>query len=194
VAPPRLTPDYHPLEVMNTLLGGSFTSRLNDNLREQHGYSYGAGSALVLRRSSGLFFVATSVQTPSTADALKECLKELEGIRAPARPEEIERARNYLALSYGQEFETTEQIASKLVEQALYALPADAYSSFVPTVLGVSVSEVERVAKAHVDPSRVAIVVVGDRKTIEGPLKAMNLGPMKVVSVDELLGPAPYAD
>jgi zinc protease len=97
--PPRSLPAYHALEVANTLLGGLFTSRLNDNLREQHGYAYGAGSAFSYRRVGGSFFAAADVQTPSTAAGLTEILKEISRIVAPATPDEIGRARSFLARS-----------------------------------------------------------------------------------------------
>ncbi|HET8647962.1 MAG TPA: pitrilysin family protein, partial [Vicinamibacteria bacterium] len=120
VGPPRNTADYHALEVMNTLLGGSFTSRLNDNLREQHGYAYGAGSGFGYRLAGGTFQAAADVQTQSTAEALSEVLKELARIATPATAAEVDRARNYLALGYAEEFETYSLIASKVAEQVVY--------------------------------------------------------------------------
>ena len=191
VGPPRSAPDYPSLEVMNTLLGGSFTSRLNDNLREQHGYAYGAGSGFDYRRTAGLFMAAADVQTQSTAEAVSEFMKELTGIRTLAPPEDVARARNYLALSAGADFETSRQLAARYSEQWLYGLPADTFTAFVPKALAVGPEELRRVALAQVDTQNLAIVVVGDMKTVETKLRALNLGPVRKLTLDEVMGPAP---
>jgi predicted Zn-dependent peptidase len=175
---------------MNTLLGGSFTSRLNDNLRERHGYAYGAGSAFGYRRDGGTFVAAADVQTPSTAEALTEILNELRRIATPATPAEIERARNYLALGYAEEFETGAQVATRVAEQIVYALPEDFYATFVPRVLAVGAADVARAGKAA-DPDAAVIVVVGDRKTIEPRLRALSVGEVELRTVDDVLGPPP---
>jgi predicted Zn-dependent peptidase len=193
VGPARNTPDYHALEVMNTLLGGSFTSRLNDNLREKHGYAYGAGSSFGYRRAGGAFVAAADVQTQSTAEALTEMLNELRRISTPATPAEVERARNYLALGYAEEFETNAQVAAKVAEQIVYGLPEDFYATFVPRALAVGAPEVARAGQA-VDPSSVAVVVVGDRKTVEQGLRALGAGEVVVRSVDEVMGVAPKVE
>jgi zinc protease len=193
VGPPRATPEFHALEVMNTLLGGSFTSRLNDNLREQHGYAYGAGSAFGYRLAGGTFQAAADVQTQSTAEALSELLKELGRIATPAQAPELERARNYLALGYAEEFETNAQVASKLAEQIVYGLPPDFYTTFVPRALAVGAPEVARAAR-FVDPSQAVIVVVGDRKTVEPRLRALGVGEVVVRTLDEVLGPPPQVE
>jgi zinc protease len=194
VGPSRKDPDYAALEVMNTLLGASFTSRLNDNLREQHGWAYGADSSFAYRRVSGYFQAAADVQTPSTAEALREMLRELDRIRTPATAQEVERARNYLALGYAEEFETTRQIAAKIAEQVVYGLPEDVFTGFVPRALAVGVPEVAAAARKTVDPQNAVVVVVGDRKAIEGPLRALGLGPVEVLSVDAVMGPQPRVD
>jgi zinc protease len=193
VGPPRATPDYPALEVMNTLLGGSFTSRLNDNLREQHGYAYGAGSSFGYRLAGGVFQAAADVQTQSTAEAVTELLKELGRIASPATPAEVERARNYLALGYAEEFETNAQVASKLAEQIVYALPPDVFTAFVPRALAVTPPEVARAGRLA-DPANAVVVVVGDRKTIEPRLRALRLGEVVVRTVDEVLGSPPRVD
>jgi zinc protease len=179
---------------MNTLLGGSFTSRLNDNLREQHGYTYGAGSGFIFGRSSGVFLAGSDVQADATAPALGEFLKELERIRVPPTDDEAERARNYLALGYAEDFETTRQIAAQIVEQVVYELPEDVFNTFVPKVLAVDANEMSRVAKAHIDPLNLAIVVVGDRAKVEQPLRDLGLGSVKVMSIEDVMGPAPAGE
>ena len=193
VGPPRDTPDYHALEVMNTLLGGSFTSRLNDNLREKHGYAYGAGSSFGYRLAGGAFVAAADVQTPSTAEAVTEVLSELRRMSTPASAAEVERARQYLALGYAEEFETNEQVAAKVAEQVVYGLPDDFYTTFVPRALAVGASEVARAART-VEPTSAVVVVVGDRKTVEPRLRALGAGEVTVRTVDDVMGPAPRVE
>ena len=191
VGPSWDDPRYHAGEVMNTLLGGSFTSRLNDNLREQHGYTYGAGSALRRYRVGGLFLAAADVQTDKTAEAATEFLKEFERIRNPATPEEVERARSYAALGYAGEFETTSQVARRLVEKVIYDLPDGFFEEYVPKTLAVDASALQAAAKAAVDPEEIVLVVVGDRSKVEAPLRALDLGKIEVLTVEEVMGPAP---
>ncbi len=191
VGPSRSTPDYAALEVMNTLLGGSFTSRLNDNLREQHGYAYGAFSGFDYRRTAGVFGAASDVQTQSTSEALTEFMKELTRIRTLPPADDVVRARNYLALSTGGEFETTRQLAARYGEQWLYGLPADTFTSFVPKALAIGPEQLRRTAVSQVDVQNMAIVVVGDMKTVEAKVRALGLGPVRKLSLDEVMGPAP---
>lgn len=186
----RSTPDYHAVEVMNTILGGAFTSRLNLNLREEHGYTYGAGSFFAMRREPGPFIAASAVQTEVTAQALVEMLKELGRIREPVSPEELERAKRYLALGYPTRFQTTRQVANQLGELVVYELPEDFFTTYVHRIQAVTAEDVLRVARAHVDPDRTLVVVVGDRARVEPGLRALDLGPVRHVHVDELLGRA----
>jgi len=194
IGPSWPDPGYAPNEVMNTLLGGSFTSRLNDNLREQHGYSYGAGSRFRRNLSGGLFFVGTDVQTDKTAPAVSEVFKELDRILVPASAEEVERARNYAALGYAEDFETTSQVAQRMVEKVVYGLPDGFFESFVPQALATDAAGLQRAARAVVDAKRIALVVVGDRAKVEAPLKALNLGAIRTLSVDDVMGKAPVVD
>jgi len=191
VGPPRSTPDYFPLVVANTVLGGSFTSRLNQNLREQHGYTYGASSRFDFRLSTGPFLAGAAVETTKTAAALSEFFKELEGIRKPIVEEELARARNYVALRYPAGFETTGQLVGRLEERVLFDLPDDFFITYMERVAKVTPSDVARVAAQYIDPRGVVVIVVGDRKKIEPEIRALNLGPLKVFSVDEILGRPP---
>ena len=194
IGPAWPDPAYAPNEVMNTLLGGSFTSRLNDNLREQHGYAYGARSGFRRNLSAGQFLVATDVQTDKTGPALSEVFKELGRILLPAAPEEVERARNYAALSYAGDFETTSQLAQRMVDKLVYGLPEGFYEAFVPQALATDVAGLQKAARAAIDLKRLAVVVVGDRAKVEAPLRALNLGPLRVLSVDDVMGKAPAID
>src|SRR5439155_17219344 len=144
VGPPRSTSDYFPLVVANTLLGGSFTSRLNQNLREQHGYTYGAGSAFDFRLSTGPFFAGAAVQTDKTAAALSEFFKELEAIRRPVSANELSRAKNYVALRYPAGFETVGELAGKLEEKAVFGLPDDFFTTYMDRVAKVTAADVAR--------------------------------------------------
>ena len=182
----RSTPDYAVLEVLNTVLGGSFTSRLNQNLREKNGYAYGASSGFDMRLSAGPFLAAAGVQTDKTADALKEFFNELNGILTPVPPDELAKARNYVALGFPGEFETTSDMARKLDELVIYNLPDTTFSDFVPSVTAVTAADLQRAAARFVQPERMAVVVVGDLKLIEGPIRALNLGPITRVPVDSL--------
>jgi predicted Zn-dependent peptidase len=188
---PRSTPDYFPLTVMNTVLGGSFTSRLNMNLREKHGYSYGASSVFDMRLSAGPFASAAGVQTDKTGEALKEFFNELNAIREPVPADELARAKNYVALRYPGGFETTGDISRQLENALVYHLPEDYFSTYVQKIQAVTIADVERVAKKYVQPDRFAVVVVGDLAKIEPQIKAQNLGAIKVLTIDDVFGPKP---
>jgi zinc protease len=190
---PRSTPDYFPIQVMNTILGGSFTSRLNMNLREKHGYTYGAGSGFEMRLSAGPFTAAAAVQTDKTSEALKEFFNELTAILQPVPPDELARAKHYISLRFPGGFETTGDISRRLEELVVYHLPDDYVSKYVPSIEAVTAADVQRVAQKYIQPARFAVVVVGDLKAIEPGIRALNLGPIKVMTVDDVFGPAPVA-
>lgn len=187
VGVPRSTPDYIALDVLNTVLGGSFTSRLNTNLREQHGYSYGAFSRFDMRRSAGPFSAMAGVQTDKTAEALKEFFNELTAILTPVPADELDRFKNYAALGFAGEFETTGQLAAKLEEIAVYGLPDDVFSTYVGAVQKITPADVQRVAKQYLLLDHLAVVVVGDRATIEAPVRATGLGPVTIVPVADVM-------
>ena len=187
VGVPRSTPDYVALDVLNTILGGSFTSRLNQNLRETHGYSYGASSRFDMRRAAGPFFATAGVQTDKTAEALKEFFNELNRILTPIPQDELEKAKNYSALSFPGEFETTGQLAGKLEEIATYGLPEDVFTKYVGLVQAVTAADLARVAKTYLLLDRMVVVVVGDRASIEAPIRAAGFGPVTVVPVDDVM-------
>ncbi len=185
---PRSTPDFFPIQVLNTILGGSFTSRLNMNLREQHGYTYGASSAFDMRMSAGPFFAAAGVQTDKTADALKEFFKELTGILEPVPGDELARAKNYVSLRFPGAFETTGDISRRLEDMLVYHLPDDYYAKYVQNIQAVTSADVQRVARKYINPGRLIVVIVGDLKTIEAPVRALNLGETKTVTADDVFG------
>jgi predicted Zn-dependent peptidase len=186
VGVPRSTPDYAALQVLNTILGGSFTSRLNQNLREKNGYSYGASSGFDMRRSAGPFLATAGVQTDKTGPAVAEFFNELNGIVEPIPADELAKAKNNVALSFPGEFETTGDLSRKLEELVVYNLPDDTFSNFVPAVNKVTAADLQRLAAQYIQPDKMAVVVVGDRKLIEGPIRQLNLGPINFISIDEL--------
>ncbi len=175
----RSTPDYFALAVLNTILGGSFTSRLNQNLRETHGYTYGANSQFAMRKMAGPFVAASSVVTAKTDSALIEFLKELRRIRDEAVPQtELEKAKAYIALGLPSEFETTSGAAAQFRELLLYGLPLDYYASYIPRINAVTAADVQRVARQYLDPDHFDIVIVGDRARIAAGLEALREGPI----------------
>lgn len=184
----RSTPDFFPLEVLNTLFGGSFSSRLNQNLREEHGYTYGASSYFEMRRSAGLFVAGAGVQTDKTAAAVHEFFHEFGHLAEPVPAKELRRTKDNLALGFPGEFETTTQLSRKLEELVVYGLPEDYFSQYINRVRAVTAADVLRVASRRIVPSRLLVVVVGDRKAVEPGLRALKLGAVEVMTVDQVFG------
>ena len=178
VAVSRSTPDYHALLVLNMVLGGQFVSRINMNLREDKGYTYGARTSFEFRRGPGPFVLHASVQSDATVDAVIEAMSELRGIRGdrPVTRPELETGRAALTRGYPRNFETAEQISRGAAQLALYGLPDDYFSTFVPKVLAVDEAAVTRVAVEYIDPDRLLTVIVGDRDKIAPTLDRLGLG------------------
>ena len=183
VGVPRSTPDYFTLRVLNTVLGGAFTSRLNQNLREEHGYAYGASSVFSMRGSAGPFYAGAAVQTDKTSESLTEFFKELEAIRKPIPAAELEKAKNYVALLLPRDFETTESMAGSLAQMFIYNLPADFYATFTDRIRAITPADAQRAAEKYLQPDKFAVVVVGDLKVIEPGIRALNLGPITTVTL-----------
>jgi predicted Zn-dependent peptidase len=180
---PRSTPDYHALVTLNMVLGGQFVSRLNMNLREHKGYTYGVRTSFDFRRASGLFVMQTSVQSEATVDAVRESLAEMTDIRSarPVTRQELELGRAALTRGYPRNFETGEQIGRAAAQIALYDLPDDYFSTFVPRVLSLTPEDLTRVA-AHIDPSRLTTVIVGDHAKLQDRILELGLGEGLVVA------------
>jgi predicted Zn-dependent peptidase len=183
----RSTPDYFPLQVLNTVLGGSFTSRLNQNLREEHGYAYGANSRFDMRLSPGPFVAAANVQTDKTAESVTEIFNELEAIRKPIDADELAKTKNYLALGFPGAFETIEDLAARIEELAIYGLPEQFYADYTAKIGAVTAAAAQRAASTIIEPNALAVVVVGDRSRIEPGIRALNLGPVNVVDVEDVV-------
>ena len=186
LAPPRRTPDYHKLVLLNAVLGGQFVSRINSNLREKKGYTYGAHTAFDFRREAGSFVLQTSVQTDATADAVQQCISEIGSIRRerPPTEQELDLARASLTRGFPRGFETTAQIARALAQLAIYDLPDDTFEIFTPSVLALQASDLLRAARAYLDPAGLIIVAVGDREKIAGGLGELGRGDPLITHVD----------
>jgi predicted Zn-dependent peptidase len=187
----RSTSDYFALQVMNTILGGAFTSRLMQNLRETHGYTYGAGSGFGLRRSAGPFTASAEIVTAKTDSALIEFIKELRAIRDTVPIDELAKAKRYLQLGLPANFETTGGIASEFLPLLTYGIPLDFYDSAVQRYGAITQADVQRVARQYVNPDALTIVIVGDRKTIEPGIRALKPGEIVIRDVRDVLGAPP---
>jgi predicted Zn-dependent peptidase len=176
VGVPRSSPDYFPLFVMNRILGGSSSARINLNLREDKGYTYGANSNFSFRRGAGPFTAAAPVQGFSTKESVTEFMKELRGIRGemPVTPAELEGAKQSIVRGFPRGFETPDQIANGLELIVTYDLPDTYYNSYIERVQAVTLEDVNRVANRYLQPDRMAVVIVGDRKSIEQGLRTLD--------------------
>jgi zinc protease len=182
----RKTPDYHALLVANAILGGQFVSRINLNLREDKGVTYGARTAFEYRRWRGPFVLQVSVQTSATGRAIEESIREIADIRGPrpATTEELSLGISGITRGYARNFETADQIARAVMQLALYELPDDYFVEFVPRIERVTIDEVSRVMRQHLDPARLTTLVVGDLDAVEADLRRLGQGDPVVVPRD----------
>jgi len=178
---PRKHPDFFPTLVMNAVLGGLFGSRINLNLREAHGYTYGASSFYDWRRGPGPFVVSTAVQSEVTAPALREILLEIDRIRGDRISEdELLLARDYLEGVFPIRYETTAAIASALATLVIYDLPADYFESYRKNIRAVSAEAVLKAARSHLHPDELQTIVVGDARLIRGAVSELGVGDLHV--------------
>lgn len=182
----RSTPDYFPLVVMNTVLGGSFTSRLNMNLREKHGFTYGARSGFTMRRRPGPFVVQAAVANDVTGRAVQEALAEIARLRQDGiTSEELDAARDYLIGVMPLQLQTTAQLAARLSDLVVYGLPLDYFRHYRERIAAVDAADVTRVARSHLRPDRFAIVVAGSATDVVPQLEALGVGGVRVVEAGE---------
>ena len=183
---PRKTPDFHVLVLLNAVLGGHFSSRLNLNLRERKGYTYGVRSGFDFRMMAGPFSVQTSVQTDATADAVAEVLKELRDIGRDRPADEDERSLSVATLTkgYPRNFETAGQVAGGLAQLAIHDLPDDTFDVFAPRVRAVTADDITRAAGRRLHPDRAVVVAVGDCARIKNALETAGLGEASIVAAD----------
>ncbi len=163
----RTDPDYFPLIVMNQVLGAGASSRVFMNLREEKGYTYGAYTRLEMKRLAGSFEATAEVRTAVTGDSLKEFFYELDRIRSEkVGDEELADAKNFLTGVFPLRAETQEGMTNLIVNQQLYGLPDDYLQTYRENVSAVTAEDVHRVAKTHVRPDEMAIVIVGDAEEV----------------------------
>ncbi len=173
----RNHPDFFPVNVMNAVLGGLFNSRINLNLREAHGYTYGAFSSFEWRRQAGPFVVSTAVRSDITDAAAREVLMEIDRIRAEAiSPDELSLATSYLDGVFPIRFETTAAIAAALSVLVLHGLPDDYYDRYRSRVRAITTEQILEAAQRHLHPDTLQMVVVGDPSAVRAPLEAMSFG------------------
>jgi zinc protease len=182
----RDTPDYHALVVANMILGGQFVSRINLNLREDKGFTYGARTAFEFRRLPSPFVLQVSVQTTATAEAIHEAIGEIADIRGrrPVTAEELALGTAALTRGFARGFETADQIARAVMQLALYDLPDDYFVTFVPSIERVTCDEVSRVMTRHVDPARLLTLIVGDPDAVGANLARLDLGDPQILSLE----------
>ncbi|MGQ0539891.1 MAG: M16 family metallopeptidase [Gemmatimonadaceae bacterium] len=184
----RQSPDYAPLMVMNTILGGLFTSRLNFNLRETKGYTYGAGSRYDFRLAPGPFTASAQVRTDVTDSSLVEFFKELRAIRdSQVTDAELAKAKATLELGIPDDLETTSQIAAELAALGVFGLTLEEKREFARKVRAVTKADVQRVARLYVPQDRVLITVVGDLAKVRAGVEALKLGAVSVMEVGQVV-------
>ena len=181
----RNNPDYYAVQVMNSILGGGGSARLFMNLREDKGYTYGAYSRFSYRRGAGPFSASGEIQTVSTKEAIVEFMKELNGIRGsiPISANELENNKQSIIRRYPSGFETVTGISTQLSNLVVYGLPDSYFNEYIAKVNAVTLSDVNRVANKYLDPSKMAIVIVGDKKAVEPGLKELGM-PVTFVDAD----------
>jgi zinc protease len=177
----RSTPDYVPLEVMNNVLGGLYSSRINSNLREEHGYTYGGFSFFLYQRAAGLFAAGGGMRTDSTGPAVQEMFKEMERIASSAPTgEELQLAKGAFSHSLAGRFESGEQTANTVGDLFIYGLPLDYYRQLPASIAAVTSEDVRRMAKKYIHPESAVVVGAGDRAKIEDQLKKLSIGAVEV--------------
>ncbi|MDE1154634.1 MAG: pitrilysin family protein [Acidobacteriaceae bacterium] len=182
---PATSPDVPALEIMNYTLGGAFGSRINMNLREQHGYTYGAQSEYINYARGGMFFAGGLIRTDATGDAAKELLGEIKSFPThPPTDNELTEAKAAQIQSLPGQFETTEATAGAMRSLFIYNRPLNYYVTLPEKYRAVTADDVARVAKTDLDPNHLVIVAAGDRKKIEDELKKQNLGPMEILDTN----------
>lgn len=172
----RDNPDYFPLIVMNSILGGQFSARVNMNLREEKGYTYGARTGWGFRKMAGPFSASADVQTAVTKESVIEFMKELNGIRGsiPVTQEELDYNKQSLIRRYPAGFETNGQIANQLENLVIYGLPDSYFNEYIGKIQGVTLADINRVANKYLQPDNMAILIVGDKAVIEPKLKEIE--------------------
>lgn len=177
----RLVPDYFELFVANMILGGTFSSRLNLNLRERHGFTYGVRSRFGFRARPGPFEISTAVGNDVTAPAVREILAELSGlVEGGPTEQEVASARDFVAGVFGLRLETVDQIGSRLSQLLIYGLPDEYYRDYRDRMRAVATDGAAAAARRHMRPDEAQVVVVGDADVVGRPLEELGVGSVEV--------------
>jgi zinc protease len=177
----RGTPDYFPLSIANMVLGGTFTSRLNLNLRERNGFTYGVRSRFSFRSRPGPFEVSTAVGNDVTAAAVREILNEMEGLTTGGpTPDEVVAARDFAAGVFGLQLETVGQVASRVNQLIVYGLADAFWHEYRERIRAVTTDEAAAAARRHIRPGEAQVVVVGDADAVGPSLEELGLGPVEI--------------
>jgi zinc protease len=179
----RNSKDYFPKHLLNTILGGQFSSRINLNLREKRGYTYGAGSSYNYYKDSAYFSVSTSVGIENSANALNEIIKELNKIRDGVTVEELKFAKSSIVRKFPLNFETNSQVASNFIGKVIYDLPNDHFDSYINNINSVSIEDVNKAAQDSIFPELATTVLVGDKEKLIPQLKGKDFGKVEVVNI-----------
>lgn len=178
----RSVEEYFPLRILNGVLGGTFTSRLNLNLREKNGFTYGVRSRFQFRHGAGPFSISTAVSTEVTAAAIREAVYELDTLVANGPTEdEVASVRDFLSGVFPLQMETTAQLAGQVVRLLVHELPMDYFETYRTNIRAVTADQAAEAGRRHLRPEELQIVVVGDADKIQGELEALELGPVEVV-------------
>ncbi len=181
----RSNPDYVPVTIMNDILGGMFSSRINLNLRETHGYTYGAFSSFDWRRGTGPFMVGSMIRTDVTAPAVKEVFHELDRMRTTdVSADELAMAKESTVRGLTAQFETTGKTAGTLSNLFIYSLPLDYYRTLPAKMEAVTAGDVRRMAEKYLTPDKMVVVVAGDSAKIQPELKKLDLGVVEAQDVE----------
>jgi zinc protease len=184
--PPRATPDYLPLVVMNSILGGLFNSRVNLNLRERNNFTYGARTGFEWRRASGPFAAESAVASDKAAAAAREILAEIDRMRdEPVAPEELSLATSYLDGVFPIRYETTGAVAAALTGLVVYGLPDDYFDGYRERVRAVTAADVQRVAREYLRPQALQLAVAGPPEVGEA-FAALGVGPVAATPAEQV--------
>jgi predicted Zn-dependent peptidase len=184
--PDRYTPDYYSLQVMNMLLGGLFQSRLNHNIREEKGYSYGVSSRFAYGRGPGMFQAGGGIVTAKTDSALIEFMKEIRGVQGeiPFTDDEITQGKDALVQSLPRTFSSVNGVRGAITSLYTQDLPEQFFQQYAAKINAVTREDLVRVARKYIDTGNLNIIIVGDRALVEAPLRKTGIGPIVLLDID----------
>jgi zinc protease len=178
--------DFFQKQIFNLVLGGQFSSRLNLNLREKNGYTYGIHSRFNYWKDAGYFGISTSVDTDLTHSALKEIFYEVGKINEGIKADELEFAKSSMIKRFPSNFETYRQVSGNIISKIMHNLPDDYFESYVDKVNSVSLEEVNKIGQKSIRSDELVTVLVGDSQKIVGQIKSDDFGEIKIVEYEKI--------